>query len=351
VLSIPRFGHGLLSCCLPATLLLAGCGGGGASSFAPPVTQPASASAAVASSTTAGRVTDNLIATGGGRRYGRISPTAKVGSCPVFPLNNAWNTDISSAPVDAHSADYLTAMNASTKSLTLDFPAPGAGIPVNVVNEQPAQYSPIAFTLYAAESDPGPYPIPANPLIQTENGDHHMIVVNTATCDLYETWLTTVAANGTVSAANGAHFSLLSNALRPDGWTSADAAGLPIFPALVKYDEVASGVMNHALRFSMSATASHHIYPATHDSGSSTAAYAPPMGLRVRLKASYDLSGLTGQSLVMAQTLKKYGMILADNGGDFAISGTEDSRWDSASLNPFRGIPASALEVVDAPAP
>ncbi len=329
--------------------MLAGCGGGAA--LAPAVIQPASTGSIVPRAN-AGRAADGVVATGGGRRYGRITPMAHVGGCPVFPLNNAWNTDVSAAPVDANSANYLAAMNAGTEPLALDFPAPGAGIPVNVVNEAPAQFAPITFTLYGAESDPGPYPIPANPLIQTENGDHHMIVVNTATCDLYETWLTTVAANGAVSAGDGAHFSLLSNALRPDGWTSADAAGLPIYPGLVKYDEVAAGVMNHALRFSMSSTAKKHIYPATHDAGSSTAAaFAPPMGLRVRLKASYDLSGLTGQSLVIAQTLQKYGMILADNGGDFGISGEEDTRWDSNALNAFRAIPASALEVVDAPTP
>jgi hypothetical protein len=348
VLAVPRFGHGLLSYYLPAALLLlTGCGSAGSAAFAPPVAQPGSG---LAAGSTQGRAADELLI-GGGRRRGTPPPAARIGNCPVMPLNNAWNTDVSAAPIDAHSADYLAAMNAATKTLSLDFPAPGAGIPVNVVNEQPAQYAPITFTLYAAESDPGPYPIPAHPLVQTENGDHHMIVVNTATCDLYETWATQIAASGAVSAGAGAHFSLLSNALRPDGWTSADAAGLPIFPGLVKYDEVAAGAMNHALRFSMSATAARHIAPATHHAGSSTAAYAPPMGLRVRLKASFDLSGFTGQNLVIAQSLQKYGMILADNGGDFAISGTEDARWNSDGLNPLRGIPASALEVVDAPAP
>jgi hypothetical protein len=269
-----------------------------------------------------------------------------IGPCPVFPADNAWNTDISHAPVDPHSADYLAAMQAGTHRIGLDFPSPAGGIPYNVMAAKPSDFRTVAYTSYGAESDRVPFPIPANPRIEA-SGDHHLIVVDTSSCLLYELWLTTIDAAG-IHASSGARFDLRSNAARPDGWTSADAAGLAIFPGLVKYDEATSGAIRHALRFTMGATAAAYRPPARHQAARNPGPWSPPMGLRLRLKASYDIDGLTGANRAIARALRTYGMILADNGGEFSITGAPDPRWDSAALDPLRAIPASAFEVVAA---
>jgi hypothetical protein len=220
---------------------------------------------------------------------------------------------------------------------------PSYGIPLNIDTIASGQFTPIAFTLYASESDPGPYPIPPSPNIEA-GSDAHMLIVDQANCMLYETWLTQYSG-GAWSAANGAVFDLNSDALRPEYWTSADAAGLPIAAGLVRYAEVQAGAINHAIRFTMNTTYAGHIHPATHDAGGHVT-NSPPMGLRIRLKASYNLAGVTGESLVILTALKKYGAILADNGSDFYFTGETNTSWNDNDLNQIKAVPASAFEVV-----
>ncbi len=264
----------------------------------------------------------------------------------MFPADNPWNTDISGYPVDPHSAQYLAEMNPSgTTHLHPDFGSDlSYGIPYNVDDLAPAAYQPIDFVDYPDQSDKGPYPIPAKPLIEA-GSDRHMLIVDSKNCVLYETYATAHTAKGW-EASNGAVWPLNTNALRPEGWTSADAAGLPILAGLVRYNEVAAGAVLHALRFTMSRTAHAHIHPATHDAGNSTATYAPPMGLRLRLKASFDLTPFHGESLVILRAMKHYGLILADNGSDFFFTGATDSHWDDDDLDAIKSVPASAFEVV-----
>jgi hypothetical protein len=270
-----------------------------------------------------------------------------VGGCVVLPADNPWNTDVSGYPLDPKSGAYLAEMNprGSTK-LHPDFGSnPSYGIPYNVDGLAPAAFTPIAFLAYASESDPGPYPIPSGPAIEA-GSDRHMLIVDSANCTLYETFDTKDTSGGWTADA-GAVWPLDSDALRTEGWTSADAAGLPILPGLARYDEVAAGAIHHALRFTMSKTAQGHVHPATHDASTSSNPNAPPMGLRIRLAANYDLSGYTGESLVVLQALKRYGAFLADNGSDFYISGATDTRWNDNDLSQIKNVPASAFEVVE----
>src|SRR5438876_2562157 len=207
-------------------------------------------------------------------------------SCQVFPADNIWNTDISSMPVHTRSTQWLSSMAASTTNLHPDFGAPPYGFPYNIVDNTHATVS-VSFQ-YASESDPGPYPVGADTSI--ENGsDRHALIVNKDTCTLYE--LYNLAGGGSSwTAGSGAVFPLGSNALRPSGWTSADAAGLPIFPGLVRYDEVMEqGVITHALRFTVNHTRRAYTYPARHVASSLTGSSYPPMGMRVRLKANFDI--------------------------------------------------------------
>jgi hypothetical protein len=263
----------------------------------------------------------------------------------VFPADNAWNTDISQYPVDSNSSNYLAEMNPNgTTMLHPDFGSdPSYGIPINIDTIASANFTPITFTQYADESDPGPYPIPSNPAIEA-GSDHHMLIVDQESCELYETWLTQYSG-GAWSAANGATFNLNSDALRPEGWTSADAAGLPIAAGLVRYAEVQAGAINHAIRFTMSTTFAGHIHPATHDAGGNVP-NSPPMGLRIRLKATFDLSSFHGESLVILTALKRYGAILADNGSNFYFTGETNTNWDDNDLDQIKTVPASAFEVV-----
>ncbi len=221
---------------------------------------------------------------------------------------------------------------------------PDYGIPFVIVPSTQAPV-PVTFFDWPGESDPGPYPIPDNAPIEG-GSDHHVLVLKQGECKLYELY-NAVRGSGSWSASNGAVFNLNSNALRPAGWTSADAAGLPILPGLVRYDEVKSGQITHALRFTVSQTQRGYINPATHFASSSTDANRPPMGLRLRLKANYDISGYTGDSRVILEALKKYGMIVADNGSDWFITGATDTRWDDTDLNQLKNVPGSAFEVVD----
>jgi len=224
-----------------------------------------------------------------------------------------------------------------------DFSATGYGIPINVVGPSTPK-STVSFQ-YADESDPGPYPIPAAPLIEG-GSDRHIIMWDKTACRLYELFAA-VKSGGAWSAGSGAIWDLRSNALRPDGWTSADAAGLPILPGLARYDEVAAGVMRHALRFTAPSTRTAHIYPARHDAGESGSASLPSMGVRVRLKASVDISGFGPQARVILTALKQYGMILADNGSPWFVTGAPDTRWNDDELHDLHLITGSDFEVVD----
>ncbi len=291
-----------------------------------------------------------LAGTSGGTTTPPVSPPAttntnppKIGSCQIYPSDNAWNRDVSADPVDPNSANYIASIGASGH-LHADFGGNGEyGIPINIVGAGQALV-PINITDYPEESDPGPYPVPADARVEN-GGDAHLLTLDTAGCILYELYV--AAKNGSGwDAAQASKFDLKSNALRPEGWTSADAAGLPILPGLARYDEVAGGAVNHALRFTVSESQKAYIHPATHYASSNTDSNRPPMGLRLRLKANYDLSGFTGESLVILQGLKKYGMIVADNGSNWYITGEADTRWNDDDLNQLKTVPGSAFEVV-----
>ncbi|HEX7898085.1 MAG TPA: hypothetical protein VF950_10020 [Planctomycetota bacterium] len=269
----------------------------------------------------------------------------------VFPATNPWNWDISGFAVHPGSDAYIAAIGAST------FIREDYAFPYSVVLNAQADVA-VAFNLYEDESDPGPlfgspadgtlstgsqgmYPIPAGAPIEG-GGDAHCLVIDQDNRLLYETYVTT--GGPPWSAACGAVWDLDGNAVRPEGWTSADAAGLPIFPGLIRYDEAQTDTIDHALRFTCSPTQNRHIYPARHHAGQADTAL-PPMGLRVRLKAGVDLSGFTGHALAIAKALKKHGMILADNGSDWYISTTIDSRW-GANIRTIRSLKGSDFEVV-----
>lgn len=270
-----------------------------------------------------------------------------IGNCPVFPADNPWNTDISDFLVHPNSDAFINSIGRDI-FLHADFGGKGEyGIPfITVGNGQ--KMMDIHFTAYGHESDPGPYPIPLNAPIEggpDSEWDRHVLAVNTDTCMLYELYKAYPKGNSW-DAEGGAVFNLRSNKLRPQYWTSADAAGLPIFAGLVRYDEVMSGEIKHALRFTVSSTQRGFIPPATHFASSKTDENLPPMGLRFRLKSDYDTSRFTGQARVILEALKKYGMIVADNGGDWFITGDGDPRWDDEDLNQLKTVPGSAFDAV-----
>jgi hypothetical protein len=263
----------------------------------------------------------------------------------MFPSDNPWNRDVSWDPVDPHSADYLAFMGAGSLHLHPGFGGQ-YGQPILVV---PADQERVTMTfLYPWESDPGPYPFPYDVPIQAAS-DHHATVLQRGECKLYETFMT-YAQDGGFYADAGAVFDLRSGEPRPDGWGSATAAGLPILPGLARYDEaVEQGEIRHALTLVVGATAHAYVAPATRSVGRSDATYAPPMGLRVRLKADFDLSGYYGGSLAILRALQRYGMLLTDNdvGQFWALNGTMDSRWSIQDLDQIKQVPASAFEVVE----
>lgn len=267
---------------------------------------------------------------------------SSVGGCAMLPPDNAWNRDISTLPVRSESATWVTSVGAV--NLHADFGSnPSYGIPFVVV---PATQPPlpITFTAYGDESDPGPYPVPLTAPVEA-GSDAHVLAVQQGTCQLYEMF--GAAPNGTGwNAASGAVFNLASNALRPKYWTSADAAGLPILPGLARYDEIKSGRISHALRFTVPRSQRAFIAPATHYAGTVNASLSP-MGARFRLKASFDLAPYTGDALVILTALKQYGMIVADNGTGWYISGATDARWNDTDLNQLKKVPGSMFEVVD----
>lgn len=270
-------------------------------------------------------------------------PLPGAPKCKIFPADNVWNKDISNLPVHPASAAWIRSIGFD-QPIHPDFGRNlSYGIPYNVTGASTAKVS-VDF-YYADESDRGPYPIPTHPKIE-KGGDRHILIVDRDACRLYE--LYDVSRVGAAwSAGSGAIWNLSSNALRPNGWTSADAAGLPILPGLVRYDEVARGVINHALRFTAPRTRKYHIYPARHHASDSTDPALPPMGARIRLKSSFDISGFSPKNRVILRALKRYGMLLADNGSSWFISGVSDKRWNDNDLNKLKRIHGSAFEVVD----
>jgi hypothetical protein len=269
-----------------------------------------------------------------------------------FPADNAWNQDISTAPVDPNSSKLINFIGSST-TLHPDFGAglyagQTIGIPYIVVSGQ----APVGihYTAYGSESDPGPMPVPKNAPIEgypkPGNGDRHVLVLDRDNCFLYELYSSYLQKNGSWNAASGAVWDLLSDERRPYTWTSADAAGLPVFAGLARYDEVASGEIKHALRFTLPLSRTAFTPPASHWAGNSTNAYAAPMGMRIRLKASFDISSYPPQAQVVLAALKKYGMIMADNGSSLYISGDPDNRWNNDDLGALKQVPASAFEVL-----
>ena len=273
----------------------------------------------------------------------------------VLPADNPWNTAVDALPLDPGSADYIAHMSPST-GLHPDFgtrwEGAAIGIPYIVVRGSQPKVA-IHFTAYGGESDPGPYPVPANAPVEGaggpyEDGDRHVLVLDADNQVLYELYHAYKQADGSWNADSGAVFDLESNALRPDGWTSADAAGLPILPGLARYDEiVGEGVLDHALRFTVSTTQNAHVYPATHDAGDTDDTSYPPMGLRVRLKADFDVSGFPPVVQTILRGMKKYGMMVADNGADWYVGGAPDSRWDDEALHALDGVTGGDFEVVD----
>lgn len=273
--------------------------------------------------------------------------------CPAFPADNVWNTPITHLPVDSHSAEWLRAMDSGSTYLHPDFGPSGTrvlyGIPWQIV--KPAQPLVKISFMYASESDKGPYPFSASTPIEggpKASGDRHAIMVNPKTCTLYELWLAYYHAHDRSTAGSGAIWSLLSNKLRPATWTSADAAGLPILPGLVNYDEVKSGAMDHAIRFTADCTHDSFLWPARHEAGVSDSS-CPPMGARFRLDAGFHLSKHVCDAMcqTVLTTMKTYGLILADNGSNWFFQGTADSRWTYTDVDELKQIPARDFVAVN----
>lgn len=272
-------------------------------------------------------------------------PGTRVAGCPVFPKSNPWNRDISKAPVDPRSDAYVRSIGLGD-TLHADFGSGrygDYGIPFRVVGSNQRKF-PVRFTAYGSESDRGPYPVPLNTRIEG-GSDNHVIVLQKGACRLYEMYRAR-RGKGRWLADSGARFDLRSNALRPAGWTSADAAGLPIYPGLAKAGEASRGKINHALRVTVEQSQRGYVDPARHFASSSNDRSLPPMGLRLRLKAGYGLSGFSGQALAIMKAMKKYGLIVADNGSDWFISGTPDRRWRDDVLDQLKSVPGRAFEAV-----
>jgi hypothetical protein len=303
-------------------------------------------------------------ATGSSTDY---STSPMISGCPVFPTDNPWNADVSNYCVDPNSDQYVASISQEKQYLHADFgPDPTDGIPYVVVPGTQPLVS-VIFNLYPADSDLGTsggnctisatsgcYPFPPTAPVESgssSTGDRHVLTLladpTHNNCTLYEVWQAVKDANdNNWTASNGAIFNLYSDKLRPDGWTSADAAGLPILAGLARYDEVAAGEIKHALRFAVYQSQRGYIHPATHFASDSSDPTLPPMGLRLRLKASYNISSFTGQSLVILTALKKYGMIVADNGSSWFITGAPDPGWSDDDLDQLKTVSGTAFEVV-----
>jgi hypothetical protein len=284
------------------------------------------------------------------------SSTARMdlGGCTVLPKTSPWNTDISAYPLHPRSDAFIASIGRD-EPLHPDFGTEYDGEPIGipyVVVPKGQRRVPVKFTLYASHSYPGPYPLPADAPIEggeDSEGDRHVVVIERGTCHLFELFGAFCLDGGERwKAASGAMFDLAIDTPRTEATTSADAAGLPIFPGLVRYDEVVQeGEIRHALRFTVSKSQAAYVAPATHYASSDKDPNLPPMGLRVRMKASYDCSKYSSEVQVICAALKRYGMFLADNGTDWYISGTPDPRWDDDALSDLKRISGSALEVVE----
>ncbi|MBV8235350.1 MAG: hypothetical protein JO075_06585 [Acidimicrobiia bacterium] len=273
-------------------------------------------------------------------------------NCPILPANNVWHADVSGLPVNAHSAAWLSSANAGSTNLHPDFgssgdPSAPYGIPWIAVPDSHAKVTP-TFD-YADESDPGPYPFgPDTPIEggQQSTGDRHALMLDKDACVLYELY----NANwngGRPTAGSGAVFNLNSNALRPATWTSADAAGLPILPGLLRLDEVQSGHVGHAIRFTVQRTDKSFIWPARHQAGSASDANLPPMGARFRLRGDFNMAGYRPDTQVVLRAMQHYGLIVADNGSNWYFQGEAINNWDDGFIADLKRVPASAFEAVD----
>ena len=276
--------------------------------------------------------------------------SADLSAVAIFPADNYWHWDISQFQVHPNSDNFVASVGKGTE-LHPDFGTAydGApwGIPYVLVDKNQAKI-PVNYTDYGDESDPGPYPIPLNALIEGNNplkGDRHTLAVDKDAKILYELYVA-IAKTDHWDAASGAKYDLTSNAMRPEGWTSADAAGLPILPGLVRYDEIAKGEINHAIRMTVEVSQKKYIWPATHQASDNTSANRPPMGLRFRLKAGVDITKLPRGAKIVATALKKYGMIVADNGGDWFISGAPDDRMPDEEIDALKSLKGSDFEAV-----
>ncbi len=283
------------------------------------------------------------------------SPPSLAG-CPLYPADHVWNARVDDLPVHPRSAAFVAAIGADAP-VHPDFGSglwEGApiGIPYTVVGAAQPRV-PVDF-YYPSESDPGPYPVPPDAPVEgappggvASGGDRHVLVLDSSACVLYELFDAVLQPDGSWDAGSGAVFDLGGHALRPDGWTSADAAGLAILPGLVRYDEVAGGEIAHALRFTAPRTRASHVWPARHHASSLTGDEYPSMGQRFRLRASFDASGFSEEARVIVAALKAYGLVLADNGSPWFVSGAPDERWDNGALRDLRRVRGSDFEAVD----
>jgi len=280
----------------------------------------------------------------------RVVPVAGT-TCRAFPADSYWHADISRLPVHPRSRAWLSHMS-TTRDLHPDFgpsygAGPGYGMPVTVVSGAHPRVR-VRFT-YAAESDRVRYPFGRDTRIEggrASVGDRHAVVVDRTHCRLYETWATRKTSTGW-RAGSGATWSLTSNALRPDGWTSADAAGLPILPGLLRWNEVRAGRLDHAIRFTTDVTSRHHIWPARHDAGSRDSRDFPPMGARFRLRQSFSTTGFGADAKAVIAAMKRYGLVLADNGSPWYFQGERNAHWPDRLIADLKNIPASAFVAVD----
>ncbi len=299
-------------------------------------------------------------------RADALGPYPDLGGCPVFPdpppglsarapsLPNeaAWNQDISKAPVAPGSAATIAYIDAhGGDALHPDFGSPRTyGFPYSVVGSHQQELA-IHYTAYGDESDPGPFPVPAAAPVEggaRSDGDRHVLVVDRDSCTLFELYRAFPEHGGGAhwNADSGASWNLRSTALRPDSWTSADAAGLPIFPGLIRYDEAAAGHVDHAIRATFDSTRDAWVHPASHCAGDTSDPAAPAMGTRLRLKPGFGLGRFSGPARAIAVALKHYGLIVADNGSNWYFGGTSDRRWDDENLDQLKRIPGSAFQVV-----
>ncbi|WP_212829421.1 hypothetical protein [Catellatospora sp. TT07R-123] len=279
------------------------------------------------------------------------SPAAAAAACGVFPADNVWRLDVSKLPVHASSAAYVRSIGADAH-MHPDFGSglwEGAPIGIPVTTVKPGQAKVKVTFEYAGESDKGPYPVPADAKVEGgrgSDGDRHVILYDPAACKVYELYAAYPNGSGW-RAGSGAIFDLRSNRLRPAGWTSADAAGLSVFAGLVRYDEIAKGRIDHALRITVPRSRDTYLWPARHAASDRSDASLPPMGLRLRLKAGVDVSKFPKQARIVAEAMKTYGVIVADNGSPWYLSGAPDERWSNDALRALKDLQGSDFEAVD----